>query len=136
MPNDLRTEMYLSKAHFRKGDFEVSKKLTLSLLARHPQSVPLKYNLALCLYSQAARIFEIDSDARRVSQTKEGIVFLQQAVRLFNWVVKQYQPQFSYQRAVDIQVQEHNDALVAQFKDMKKISEEKICVIEDMLQIS
>jgi tetratricopeptide (TPR) repeat protein len=77
MPNDLRTEMYLSKAHFRKGDFEVSKKLTLSLLARHPQSVPLKYNLALCLYSQAARIFEIDSDARRVSQTKEGIVFLQ-----------------------------------------------------------
>ena len=50
LPGDLNTSMYLSKAYFYKGDFESSKKLTLELLTKHPNHIPLKFNLALCLY--------------------------------------------------------------------------------------
>lgn len=56
-PNDLRIEMYLAKAYYRKGDFEASKTLTMQLLARYPNHIGLRFNLALCLYQQADRIF-------------------------------------------------------------------------------
>lgn len=29
LPNDLKTGMYLAKAYYQKGDYEVSKRLTL-----------------------------------------------------------------------------------------------------------
>lgn len=48
--DDLTTEMYLSKAYYRKNDFETCKNILLSLIARYPQHIPLKFNLALCLY--------------------------------------------------------------------------------------
>ena len=57
MPNDLKISMYLTKAYYRKGDFESSKNLTLKLMAKHPHQIPLKFNLALCLYNQADKIF-------------------------------------------------------------------------------
>jgi len=56
-PNDLKMEMFLAKAFYRKGDYEASKNLTIKLLAKHPNSIQLKYNLALCLYQQADQLF-------------------------------------------------------------------------------
>jgi tetratricopeptide (TPR) repeat protein len=50
LPNDLRTRMFLAKAYYRKGDFERCKELVLNLLGMFPNVVPLKFNLALCLY--------------------------------------------------------------------------------------
>ena len=50
LPGDLKTSMYLSKAYFMKQDFESSKKITLDLLAKNPNHIPLKFNLALCLF--------------------------------------------------------------------------------------
>jgi len=35
-PDDLKTEMYLIKAYFRKGDYETCKKLILKLMALYP----------------------------------------------------------------------------------------------------
>jgi tetratricopeptide (TPR) repeat protein len=67
LPNHLRTEMYLAKAFFVKGDYEASKSIILNLLARFPQHIPLKFNLALCLFQQAEKIF--NQDVRRVYQT-------------------------------------------------------------------
>ena len=57
MPDDLKTQMYLAKAYYRKGDFDASKNLTVQLILRHPNNMSLKFNLALCLYQQADRIF-------------------------------------------------------------------------------
>ena len=50
LPNDLKTEMYLAKAHFMKGEFDISKNKILKLIAHYPHYIPLKFNLALCLY--------------------------------------------------------------------------------------
>ena len=63
LPNDLKTEMYLAKAYYWKGDYEASKRITLRLITRHPHNVSLKFNLALCLFSHAQKI--IHQEIRR-----------------------------------------------------------------------
>lgn len=63
--------MYLSKAHFRKQNFEACRKLTLKLLAKHPNDLRLKYNLAVCLYKEASSIFNLKT--RKVAQTRKAI---------------------------------------------------------------
>lgn len=64
LPNDLKTEMFLAKAYFRKGDYETCKKICMTLIARYPQSIELKFNLALCLFNLADTILQ--SEVRRV----------------------------------------------------------------------
>lgn len=36
LPNDLKTEMFLSKAYFIKGDFEHCKKICINMMSRYP----------------------------------------------------------------------------------------------------
>ena len=50
LPNDLKTQMYLAKAYFRKGEYEAAKEHIQKLARDHPRCIPLKYNEALCLY--------------------------------------------------------------------------------------
>ena len=133
LPGDLKTQMYLSKALYRKGDFEGSKNLTLQLIAKHPQSISLRFNLALCLYNQADKIF--NQEVRRVYQTKEAISYLQQSLKLFYWIQRQIKPLFSYHRSVDLG-QEQRDNLAEQYNQWLQISETKIQVLEEMLQTS
>ena len=73
-PNDLKVMMYLAKAYFLKGDFEKCKALTLELIAKHPNCYYLRFNLALCLYHLADKIFNLTT--RRVSQTEQAITYL------------------------------------------------------------
>ena len=49
-PDNLEISMYLSKAFFRKQNFETCMKMTVNLIAKHPNDLRLKYNLAYCLY--------------------------------------------------------------------------------------
>ena len=64
-PNNIEIAMYLSKAYFRKQNFEVCKQMTVNLLAKHPNDMRLKYNLAFCLYQEASQIFNLKQ--RKVS---------------------------------------------------------------------
>lgn len=83
-PNDLRTSMFLSKAYYRKGDFERSKDTLLTLLGLYPNNIPVKYNLALCLYQQADKLFSLET--RKAAQTREAINYLRHSQKLFTWV--------------------------------------------------
>lgn len=87
LPNDLNTEMYLAKVYYRKGDFETSKRITLRLITRHPHNLWLKYNLALCLFSQAHKI--IHQQVRRSQQTREAIEYLKHAQKIFAWLANE-----------------------------------------------
>lgn len=84
IPQDLKTGMYLAKAYFLKDNFEVCKKVLIKLITRNPHEMTLKFNLALCLFSQAQRI--IYSDMRRSNQTRESMTYLRQSQRLFAWL--------------------------------------------------
>lgn len=66
-PGNLEISMYLSKAHFKKQNFEACLELTRSLLLQHPQDIRLKFNLAYCLYKEADAIFNLKT--RKVAQT-------------------------------------------------------------------
>jgi hypothetical protein len=81
---DLTTGMYLAKAYYRKSDFETCKSMLFSLMSRYPHHIPLKFDLALCLYEQAEKIFQ--SDNRRAYQTKEAILYIKHSLKLFLWV--------------------------------------------------
>lgn len=133
MPNDLRMQMYLAKAFYYKGDFQASKNLTMKLITRHPNSMPLKFNLALCLYSLADKIFNMEN--RRVYHTKEAILYLKQALKLFHTVQRNFEPQYSFIRSADL-TKEAQTVSVEAYNDMLKASENKIYLIEDMLQVS
>ena len=63
LPNDLKTQMYLAKAYFMKGEFENSKQRILKLMTHYPHHIPLKFDLALCLFHQADKLFS--SETRR-----------------------------------------------------------------------
>jgi hypothetical protein len=126
--------MYLAKAFYRKNDFEACKSTLLGLLARYPQHIPLKYNLALCLYEQAEKIFQ--SDNRKAFQTREAIYCIKHSLKLFTWVQKQFRAQFKFIRTLDLQLQQTERIQVEQFKDMLRVCESKVSVIMDMLQYS
>jgi hypothetical protein len=66
--------MYLSKAYYRKGDFATCKQLTLQMMAKYPNNVPLKFNLGLCLSNLADVI--MSSEIRRAHQTQQAIEYL------------------------------------------------------------
>lgn len=100
LPGDLKTQMYLSKAYYRKGDFSTCKKITLNLLAKHPNCVPLKFNLALCLSNLADNI--MSSEIRRAHQTMEAIKYLKQSQKLFVWVQNNFKGQFKFIRSTDL----------------------------------
>lgn len=80
-PDDLEISMYLSKAYFRKQNFELCKQLTTHKMEKHPNDIRLKYNLAYCLYKEADAIFNLK--VRKVAQTKKAIANLKQAKTLF-----------------------------------------------------
>lgn len=127
LPNDLKTEMYLAKAHFMKGEFEYSKHKILKLIAHYPHYIPLKFNLALCLFNQGDKLF--NSEIRRVHQTKEAIKYLRQAQVLFQQIQQEYQSQYSYVRTADIVNQEQRDAEIEQYKHMESVADMKIYLI-------
>lgn len=58
-PGDLKTQMYLSKAYFWKGDYEKARDISVRLLARHPEHMGLKFNLGLSLYELAHKILNM-----------------------------------------------------------------------------
>lgn len=89
LPDDLKTEMYLAKAHYHKGDYETCKKIVIKLISKHPNCIPLRFDLALCLYQQADKIFNLD--VRRVVQTKQAIGYLNNSLKLFKWVERNFQ---------------------------------------------
>lgn len=126
--------MFLAKAYYRKGDFEKSKDTLLSLLGLYPNVIPLKYNLALCLYQQADKLFGLET--RRAAQTREAIKYLKHAQKLFNWVQSQYSTQFKFLCHRDLSNKELEDAQVEQYKEMMRAADEKVSIIMDMLQYS
>lgn len=81
-PDNLQIAMYLCKAYYKQKDFQRCKAMTVKLLAKHPNDVRLKYNLAHCLYQKANQTLALPS--RRVKQTKEAIADLQAAKSIFS----------------------------------------------------
>ena len=73
--------MYLAKAYYRKQEFDTCKSLLFTLITRFPQHVPLKFDLALCLYEQAEKLFQ--SENRKARQTREAILFIKHSLKLF-----------------------------------------------------
>jgi tetratricopeptide (TPR) repeat protein len=88
-PDNLDIWMYLSKAHFRKQNFEACKQITIAQLAKNPNDLRLKYNLAFCLYKEADSIFNMK--ARKVAQTRQAIANLKQAQSLFREILTVHQ---------------------------------------------
>jgi len=54
---------------------------------------------------------------------------------MFHWIQRQFQDQFKFSRTADLN-QEFRDLSVEVYNDMLKVAENKIYLIEDMLQIS
>ena len=52
-PDNLQIAMYLTKAYFKQQDYTRCKTMTIKLLAKHPNDIRLKYNLAHCLWQKA-----------------------------------------------------------------------------------
>lgn len=69
-------------------------------MARHPHKVCLKFNLALCLFSQAQKI--IYQEIRRSHQTRESMVYLRQAQKLFAWVQRNHENQYRFVMKTDL----------------------------------
>lgn len=133
LPNDLKTQMYLAKAYYQKGDFESSKRLTIELLAKHPNHIPLKFNLALCLFQQADKIFNLE--VRRVKQTEEAINYLKQSLKLFSWVRRQFDGAYSFSKTTEL-TKEAREKISQDYNQMLRIAETKSFLIEDMIQSS
>ena len=132
---DLKTGMYLAKAYFRKQEFHNCKTLLFGLITRFPQHIPLKFDLALCLYEQAEKIFQAEN--RRAFQTREAILFIKHSLKLFSWVQKQFKNQFKFSRTLDLnQKNKNSEVMLAQYKDLQSICDIKIGIIMDMLQYS
>ena len=72
--------MYLAKAHYKKKDFTLCKKLTVNLMVHYPEDLRLKFNLAVCLYKEGNIIFNLNR--RKVKQTLYAINNLKQAKSL------------------------------------------------------
>ena len=72
--------MYLAKAHYKKKDFQLCKKLTINLMVHYPEDLRLKFNLAVCLYKEGNIIFNLNR--RKVKQTLYAINNLKQAKSL------------------------------------------------------
>lgn len=79
--NNLKVSLYLSKAFFRKKDYDQCKVLLIRLLQIYPNEVRAKFNLAYCLYTNASDVFSLNE--RRVLQTTKAIADLKQAHRMF-----------------------------------------------------
>ena len=105
----------------------------MDLLSLHPQHLPLKYNLALCLYQQADTLF--NQEIRRVSQTRQAIQYLVQSLKLFHLIQHLSPFQFHFHRTCDLSPSLRNLS-VEIYNEMLKVAENKVYLIEDMLQIS
>lgn len=130
-PQDLKTGMYLAKAYFLKDNFEVCKKVLIKLISRNPHEMTLKFNLALCLFSQAQRI--IYSDLRRSNQTRESMTYLRQSQRLFAWLQRNFENQYRFVKKASIMSEETRRKTLEQFTEMRETSESKNWLIEDLL---
>ena len=63
--------MFLAKALFKKKDYTACKKITVTLMVKHPEDLRLKYNLAVCLHEESSMIFTLG--IRKVKQTLHAI---------------------------------------------------------------
>lgn len=80
-PNDIDCSLYLSKALFKKKDFQQCRELLQKLAAEHPSDIRVQYNLAHVLYNSARDTFSLPS--RPVSLSQRAIEDLKAALALF-----------------------------------------------------
>ena len=71
---NLEIESYIAKAYYKMNQFDTCRKVLIDLIQKYPQSLQLRLNLALCLWSQATEVF--NKTFRRVAETKEAIANL------------------------------------------------------------
>ena len=63
-PENKEIAMYLCKAYYKQKNYDACIKLTQKLIARYPNEIRLKFNLAQSLYQRANMIFNLK--ARKV----------------------------------------------------------------------
>lgn len=80
-PENLEVSLYLSKALFKKKDYDGCKELLLKKLHRNPNDSRISYNLAHVLYNSARDTFNLPQ--REVHQSKKAIEDLKAAKSLF-----------------------------------------------------
>mmetsp|Transcript_34330 Transcript_34330/g.52615 ORF Transcript_34330/g.52615 Transcript_34330/m.52615 type:complete len:87 (-) Transcript_34330:2053-2313(-) len=80
-PGDLKTELYLAKAHFLKKDFEGAKKILANLMIRFPHSIEVRFNFANTLYSIA--LIYLNKVVHKVKNTVIGIEIVRKALGIF-----------------------------------------------------
>lgn len=131
-PNDMRTEMFLSKAYFWKGDFEQAKKITLGLLNRFPNDSSLKFNLGLCLFEQASKTLR-QLAIRRPSQTKQAIAYLKHAQKIFKLFSRNVESQLCFVKKLDMPTERAKAASVDVYNDLRESATTKIYMIDDLL---
>jgi len=81
---DLETELYLAKAYFMNEQFDHCHKRLKDLVHRYPNDVKIRFDLAICLYEQAQKIF--NKEFRRVYDTNYAISCLKESQILMNFV--------------------------------------------------
>ena len=81
MPGDVDCALYLSKALFRKKDYEQCRELLQKLAAEHPSDIRIQYNLAHVLYNSARDTFNLPW--RPVYKCEKAIEDLKSAKSLF-----------------------------------------------------
>lgn len=80
-PNDKKIQLFLCKSYYRQKQYDKAIKMTEKLIARYPNEIRLKYNLALCLNDRANAVFNLKH--RKVVQTKQAIKDCGDAKALF-----------------------------------------------------
>jgi hypothetical protein len=88
-PNNVDCSLYLSKAYFRKKDYQKSRDLLQKLAAEHPSDIRVQFNLAHVLYNSARDTFNLE--VRQVSQSQRAIEDLKAAKSLFTQFMNLYQ---------------------------------------------
>ena len=85
-PADVEIHLYLSKAYFRRKDFDSCQNVLSKLLKTHPNELRVNFNYAYCLYKNACEVF--DKNDRKVQQTKAAISELTKAKEILSRILQ------------------------------------------------
>jgi len=111
LPGNLKISLYKAKTLFLKSDFDSCSKLLINLLAKHPESMEVKYDLGLCLLQKA--LSDLNKATRKVS--KETLVNLLNGKQQLTQVSQMLESPKTYLRSADTEDQKVLDRLQATY---------------------
>ena len=134
---DIETELYLAKAYFMNDQFEQSQKRLKSLVHRYPHDLRVTFDLAICLYEQAQKIF--NKEFRRVADTNYAISCLKESQTLMHFLCAQNdasaylvttEPSEESKQIADFQLRFMRSVCEDRLSDLRQMLEESKCYLQ------